>query len=131
MHIVSKITTPAFLFSTISLLMSAYGVRFTKICQVARNLSSEIRDTDLPKKKNFKKQLLIFTKRLGYIRYLQLFAVVSLFFSTLSMFFLLFGKIDFGNITFILAVLFFLVSLVTSLIEIYYSMKALDINLEI
>lgn len=126
-----NINIPAFLFSTISLLMSAYGSRFSKISKLIRDLSIELDNNNLEERIYLKNQILIFSKRVRYIKRLQLAAISSLFFSALSMFCLLFEKINFANITFIIALIFFLVSLLISLIEILYSIKALQINFKI
>ena len=126
-----EITTPAFLFSTVSLLMSAYIGRFSAIASLIRELSSKREDNDVMEDEYYKKQMGILFKRITYIRYLHCFGVFSLFSSTAAMFFLLFKVVMIANITFAAAIVFFLSAIITAVIESYYSMEALDIKLKI
>ncbi|OCL26450.1 hypothetical protein U472_10640 [Orenia metallireducens] len=126
-----EVNTPAFLFSTISLLMSAYAGRFSKISKIIRKLSVDIHNSNLVERHYLKEQISLFSKRIIYIRRLQLSGISSLFCSSLSMFFLLFERINFANIFFVLAIIFFLLCLLICLIEIYYSIRALELNLEL
>jgi len=128
--IILEINTPAFLFSTISLLMSAYAGRFSKISRMIRKFSLAIEESDLVEKRYLKEQISLFSKRIIYIRRLQLSGISSLFCSSVSMFFLLFERVTLANISFLLAIIFFLLCLLICLIEIYYSIKALELNLE-
>lgn len=126
-----EVNTPAFLFSTISLLMSAYAGRFSKISKIIRKLSVDIHNSNLVERHYLKEQISLFSKRIIYIRRLQLSGISSLFCSSLSMFCLLFERINFANIFFVLAIIFFLLCLLICLIEIYYSIRTLELNLEL
>jgi hypothetical protein len=129
--LVLEVNTPAFLFSTISLLMSAYAGRFSKISKMIRRLSVDLHSSNSAEKQYLKEQILLFSKRISYIKRLQLSGISSLFCSSLSMFFLLFEKVILANISFVFAIIFFLLCLLISLIEIYYSVRALELNLEL
>jgi hypothetical protein len=129
--VILEVNTPAFLFSTISLLMSAYAGRFSKISKIIRKLSVDIHNSNLVERHYLKEQISLFSKRIIYIRRLQLSGISSLFCSSLSMFCLLFERINFANIFFVLAIIFFLLCLLICLIEIYYSIRTLELNLEL
>lgn len=125
-----KITTPAVLFSTVSLLMSAYAKRFSAIAKLIRNLSLKIKNDNQNQEEYHSRQIFMLSKRITYIKYLHIFGVLSLFCSTSAMFSLLFKKYIIAKVFFIVAIILFLFAIVVAVIEIYYSMKALDIKLK-
>ncbi|MGM0369303.1 MAG: DUF2721 domain-containing protein [Bacillota bacterium] len=124
-----EITTPAVLFSTVSLLMNAYLGRFSNIAKLMRNLAAEVDQSDLDQS-YINQQVAIFSKRMIYIKYLQFCGVLSLFFSTGSMFLLLIEKLKLANICFIIALVFFLITIIIVVFDIYNSMNALSIELD-
>ncbi|AGB41301.1 Protein of unknown function (DUF2721) [Halobacteroides halobius DSM 5150] len=126
-----QITTPAVLFSTVSLLMSAYAARFSAIAKLMRGLSLQIKSDNLSQKDYYKKQISILSKRIYYIKHLHFFGVLSLFCSTLAMLLLLFKEFWLANIIFIVAIVFFLIALAIAIIEVYHSTTALDIKSKI
>ena len=124
-----EITTPAVLFSTVSLLMSAYLSRFSTIAKLMRDLSFKLEGNN-SEQEYINHQLIIFCKRIRYIKYLQFGGVLSLLFSTAAMFSLLFKKSMIANICFIIALILFLFALLIAVIDIYYSMQALSTKLK-
>ncbi len=123
-----NITTPAVLFSTISLLMSAYIARFSEIASLMRRLSTEFHNLTLLDQKYLERQVSLLKKRVGYIKGLQLAAILSLFFSASSMFYILLDWSISAKITFVIAVILFVICLVIATVEVYYSIQALQIN---
>ena len=124
-----SLTTPAFLFSTLSLLMSAYTARFSGISNLIRKLHEKI-ISENKSREDFENQVKILKKRLSYIKYLQFFAILSLFFSTFAMFAILIDIMTMGVFNFALALLFFLISLVFSILEIQCSVRAINWQIE-
>lgn len=120
------IETPALLFSATSLILLAYTNRFLTIASIVRSLkvSYEQKQT---------KSILIEIKnlnlRLTLIRHMQMYGVLSLFFSVFAMA-LLFGGIQtWGAYTFGLSLLLLLASLAVSFWEITISVRALRVHL--
>ena len=81
-----SLTTPALLFSSISLILLAYTTRFLAYASLIRTLHNEY-------KKNgdvtLKEQIFNLRKRLYLTRSMQLFGIYSLLLCVLSMFFFL------------------------------------------
>ena len=121
-----NITTPAVLFSTVSLLMSAYLSRFANLAKLMRKLTQQ-EDED---QEYINHQLNIFCQRLTYIKYLQFCGVLSLLFSTTAMFLLLLQFSLAAKVSFIISLILFLFALLMGGIDIYYSMQALSIKLK-
>ncbi|MEN8118772.1 MAG: DUF2721 domain-containing protein [Bacteroidota bacterium] len=122
-----NITTPALMFSAVSLILLAYTNRFLAYAQIVRNLYSEF-------KKN-KDAILIgqiknLRRRLHLIRSMQIFGVSSLFLSMASMLFLYLDMNLLGGIAFGAGLISMIVSLAISLLEIQISVKALDLHLK-
>ncbi len=119
-------STPAILFSTVSLLFIAFTNRYIAISSLVRDLHTEfIRD----KSKNIIPQINNLRRRLKLIQTMQSFSIISLLFSSASMFLIFFdyqitAKTMFG---FGLAGQF--LALCLSAWEITLSTKALNIEL--
>lgn len=122
------LTTPALVFSTISLLLLAYTNRFLGIASLIRNLHERAK---LEGYRNpiIQNQLNSLKKRVKLIRDMQFLAILSLLFCVFSMFVLFFDKIIFGEVLFAFALIFLMSSLILSAIEINISVKALNIQL--
>jgi hypothetical protein len=121
-----NITTPALMFSAVSLILLAYTNRFLGYAQVIRNLYADYKkDKDailIGQIKNLR-------KRLYLIRAMQFFGVCSLFLSMASML-LLYLKLNLtGAFTFGGALVCMIASLAISLWEIQISVKALELHL--
>ncbi len=122
-----SITTPALLFSAVSLILLAYTNRFLAYASVVRNLYAEYR-----KNKDYiiEGQIKNLKNRLELIKWMQLSGVGSLFLSMLSTL-LIYLNMDFsGEITFALALLFMIISLAISAWEIHISIVALDLHIK-
>lgn len=122
-----SITTPALLFSAISLIMLAYTNRFLSYATLVRNLHDSYIKSKEP---ILLWQIKNLRKRLSLNRLMQLFGIVSLLFCVISMF-LMFIEFKTGAIIlFSLALLFLAISLVLLIWEIQISVKALDIHIK-
>jgi len=122
-----SITTPALLFSAVSLILLAYTNRFMGYAQIIRNLYAEFqknRDYILVD------QIKNLRKRLYLIRSMQIFGVSSLFLSMASMLLLYFDLNIAGAYAFALSLIAMIISLAISMWEIQISVKALDMHLK-
>lgn len=120
------LTTPALLFSALSLLLLAYTNRFLTLATLIRNLHAKYQDE--PDTKIFY-QIKNLRKRTHLIRNMQVFGVSSLFFCVFCMFVLFAGEILLGKIIFGFSLILLMISLALSVWEIQISVKALDIQL--
>lgn len=121
------ITTPALLFSAISLLMLAYTNKFLTLAQIVRQLvstSSGVRSEHIDGQiKNLK-------LRLNLIKYMQGCGALSFLFCTLSMFSLFLEYMVIGEILFGLGLLLLGTSLLILFYEVTISTNALKLELE-
>jgi Protein of unknown function (DUF2721) len=120
------LTTPALLFSTISLVLLAYTNRFLAMATLIRKLADEYKSKE---DKKLADQIRNLKVRLRLIRDMQLFSIVSLFLSVLTMFFLFSGEEIIAKYVFGTSLVALLVSLGLSVREIYISTRALAIQL--
>jgi len=122
-----QITTPALLFSAVSLILLAYTNRFLGYAQIIRNLYAEYKkDKDtvlIDQIKNLR-------KRLYLIKYMQFFGVFSLFLSMASMLFIYLGFNLTAAIAFGGSLVCMISSLAISLWEIQISVLALELHLK-
>lgn len=122
-----NLTTPALMFSAVSLILLAYTNRFLAYASIIRNLYAEYQ-----KNKNFVliDQIKNLKKRLHFIRLMQILGVSSLFLSMLSMLLIYINKNQLGGYAFVLGLLCMIGSLGISIWEIQISVKALDLHLK-
>ena len=120
-------TTPALLFTAISLLISAYTSRFL-------NLATLLRQLDNQYKKNKDEAILMQIKnlrrRIHLIRWMQILGVFSFFTCVLTMFVLYFGRQFLGEVIFSISLLSLMFSLLVSLYEVNISVKAITFQLD-
>ena len=120
------LTTPAILFSTVSLLYVAYTTRFVAISNLIRTLKArfeEEHETDvLQQIKNLRTRVLL-------IRNMQLTGIISLILSAFSMVFIYLGNQNAGFIIFGLSLLFLIYSMLLAAREILISVHSLNIEL--
>lgn len=121
------LTTPALLFSTISLILLAFTNRFLALGSRIRTLYDRYQDCHGP---SLLAQIESMRTRVNLIRLMQLYGVVSLFLCVLCMFCLFAGLVLMGKFLFGLSLLALLVSLGLSTREIHISTRALNIQLE-
>ncbi|WP_027340609.1 DUF2721 domain-containing protein [Halonatronum saccharophilum] len=122
------LTTPALIFSTISLLLLAYTNRFLVLAGLIRDLHGKAKEKE-EEDKVITGQISSLRKRVKLIRNMQFLAILSLFFCVFSMFLLFFKRDLGGQITFAVALVFLMASLILSAIEINISVNALNIQL--
>lgn len=122
-----SITTPALMFSAVSLILLAYTNRFLSYAQIVRNLYSEFKRN---KDAILYEQIKNLRKRLYMIRSMQTFGVISLFLSMASMLFLYLNMNISGALAFAGGLVSMIISLAISLLEIQISVKALELHLE-
>jgi hypothetical protein len=121
-----SLTTPALLFSSISLIMLAYTNRFLAYASLIRTLHNEYKQHN---DRMLKEQIVNLRKRLYLTRAMQIFGL-SLLLCVLSMF-LLYVKLDFLAVwLFGIALLSLLLSLGLLIWEIQISVKALEHHLK-
>ena len=117
------LTTPAVLFSAISLIMLAYTNRFLAYASVIRELHDKyIKQKDsvlIAQIKNIK-------QRLYLTRYMQIFGITSLLLCVLTMFLIYIQQSSLAVWVFGLALLLLIISLALLIIEIQISVKALE-----
>lgn len=115
------------LFPAISLLMLAYTNRFLGLAAVVRSLVSQYRHHP---QHHIQEQVYNLKQRILLLRHAQVLGVLSLTACTACLLFLLLNYQILANILFGIAVVLMLVSLMTSLVEIYLSVRAITLELE-
>ena len=120
------LTTPALLFSAVSLILLAYTNRFLSYAQLVRNLKEQ--HIQNPSKVT-KAQIDNLRRRLHLTRTMQFLGVTSLFLCVVTMFLIYIGLYVISGYVFGLALLFLIGSLGVSIHEIHISVRALEIHL--
>jgi hypothetical protein len=120
------LTTPALLFSAISLIFLAYTNRFMAYTAVIRNLYRQYKENPTSVLKG---QIENLRKRLYLIRTMQIFGVASLFFCVVTMFLIFVGTKLVAAYVFGAALILLCISLVISLREIQISVKSMELHL--
>lgn len=120
------ISTPALLFSTVSLLMIAFTNRFVAISSLIRDLHEKFRTNP---ESVYVAQIRNLHTRLRLIRAIQVLAVLSLLVSAVSMFVIYGGNQLLARYLFGAALLLQIAALLISVWEISISINALQIEL--
>lgn len=120
------LTTPALLFSAISLILLAYTNRFLTLAQLVRNLHALYKSD--PSKLLFG-QIDNLRKRIYLIKSMQVYGVASLLFCVVSMFLIYINKNLAAEIIFGFGLIALIISLAISIWEIVISVKALNLHL--
>lgn len=126
MHEAFTLTTPALLFSAISLILLAYTNRFMAYTQVVRNLHKQYIESPTTVLRG---QINNLRKRLYLIRTMQLLGVSSLFLCVITMLLIFIGWVLIAAWIFGAALLLMCGSLAVSMWEIQISVKALELHL--
>lgn len=126
MHEAFTLTTPALLFSAISLILLAYTNRFVAYTQVVRNLHKQYVENP---SSVIKGQIENLRRRLYLIRTMQILGVGSLFLCVITMFLVFIGYQLVGAYMFGVALLLLCTSLAISIREIQISVGALELHL--
>ncbi|MEN8156200.1 MAG: DUF2721 domain-containing protein [Bacteroidota bacterium] len=120
------LTTPALLFSAISLLLLAYTNRFLAYASVVRGLHARFRENPdhiiIGQIQNLRKRLVL-------TRTMQLLGIGSLLLCVLCMFLVYIDLQLAGEVIFGIALVMLIASLAISVREIQISVKALDLHL--
>ena len=120
------ISTPALLFSAISLIMLAQTNRFLSYAQLVRTLQREYESNPSAVASA---QIQNLRKRLYLTRFMQVTGISSLLLCVVSMLLIHFSILTIAAIFFGIALSLLSISLATSIYEILISVKALEINL--
>lgn len=121
------LTTPALLFSAISLLLLAYTNRFLVLAQLIRQLHGQSREH---LQEIVLRQIANLRQRILLTKAMQGLGVLSFILCSLSMLFIFTELQPLARKTFGLSLLLLVLSLVVSLYEIMISTKAIEIELE-
>ena len=122
-----SINTPALLFPAITLLMLAYTSRFLSLAALVRKLHVEYMHGE--KEKNILGQIRNIRTRLNLIRYMQGFGILSFLCCVLCMYAIFRNWMQLAHWIFAGSLIFLLLSILLSLIEINKSTKALELEL--
>ncbi|MDC0584521.1 DUF2721 domain-containing protein [Bacteroidales bacterium] len=120
------LTTPALLFSAISLLMLAYTNRFLTMAQLVRNLAEKYH---VKPEERIVRQIDNLRKRIELIRQMQVFGITSLLLCVLSMFLVYVDKNMAAELVFGVALILLIISMVLCIWEIEISVRALNVHL--
>ncbi len=120
------LTTPALLFSAISLILLAYTNRFVAYTTVIRNLYKQYKESPTSVLKG---QIENLRRRLYLIRTMQIFGVASLFLCVVTMFLIFVGSKLVAAYMFGIALVLLCISLAISLREIQISVKSMELHL--
>lgn len=120
------LTTPAVLFSAISLLLLAYTNRFLTIAQLVRTLHTKYKEN---RSHIIYGQIKNLRKRIVLIRNMQIFGIVSLLLCVVCMFLIYVEYNAIAEIIFGIALVLLIASLALSAWEIQISVKALNLHL--
>jgi ABC-type multidrug transport system fused ATPase/permease subunit len=126
MFIEIGITTPALLFSTVSLLYIGYTNRFMSIANLVRGLKDkflETHDADLLK------QIANLRRRIILIRNMQLLGIAALIVSVFSIIALYSKYQNIGEMLFFISLILLILSMMAAVQEIFISVDALTIEL--
>ena len=121
------LTTPALLFSAISLLLLAYTNRFLALASIIRGMKTQYLST---KDENLLGQMANLRRRIFYIRNMQGCGIISFFFCVLCMFLMYYQLIHLAQYVFGLSLLLLMISLYISFREIQMSVNALKMELK-
>ena len=121
------LTTPALLFSAVSLILLAYTNRVLSYAQLVRTLKAQ--HLQHPSKVT-RAQIDNLRRRLHLTRSMQALGVSSLFLCVVTMFLIYVGMLLLSAYVFGAALLLLIASLGVSLWEIQISVRALDIHLK-
>lgn len=120
------LTTPALLFSAISLILLAYTNRFLAYASVVRGLHEKF---NLSPNQSLLGQINNLRKRLRLTRSMQILGLSSLLLCVLCMFLIYIQWQMLAEVVFGIALLMLILSLAFSIREIQISVKALDLHL--
>jgi len=122
-----SLSIPALLFPAISLTMLAYNARYLAIAALIRQLHKQFEETSA---QPLKQQINQLRTRLGIIKNMQASAIISFLLAAITMFLIYVEMTVMANIIFGISLVFLVISLILSLIEVQLSTRALGIQLK-
>ncbi len=122
-----ELTTPALLFTAISLLISAYTSRFLTLAQLLRQLDAVYREKA---DEGILEQMKNLSRRIQLIRWMQIMGVFSFILCVLSMFLLFMNHQLGGQISFGISLLSLMISLIILIYEVQISVNAIAYQLQ-
>ncbi|UBZ15924.1 DUF2721 domain-containing protein [Flagellimonas marinaquae] len=122
-----NLSIPALLFPAISLTMLAYNARYLAIAALIRQLHKQFEETSA---QPLKQQINQLRNRLGIIKNMQASAIISFLLAAVTMFLVYVEMEVWANIIFGISLIFLMISLILSLLEVQLSTKALSIQLK-
>ncbi len=122
------INTPALLFPAISLIMLAYTNRFLALANVVRNLHDRYNNRTELEKINIHLQIKNLKMRIRIVKNMQILGVMSILLSIISTYFIYIENQSAAHFAFAFSLVFFLISLVLSLIELIHSTKCVYLS---
>jgi hypothetical protein len=120
------LTTPAILFSTVSLLYVAYTTRFVAISNLIRSLKTRFQEYH---EAAVLKQISNLRIRVLLIRNMQFAGISALIMSAVTMIFIYFGEQGIASVLFGCSMLFLVYSMLLAAREIWISVESLNIEL--
>lgn len=121
------VSTPALLFSAISLLMLAYTNKFLALANLIRQMVAAY---DQSPNDNIIRQIANFKTRLRLLKYTQVFGVASFILCVVCMFLVVLAQARIAEGLFVASLALLAVSLSISLYEVFISIGALRFELE-
>ncbi len=121
-----SLSTPALLFSAISLLMLAYTNRFLTMAGLVRSLHAQYRENP---SKALSGQISNLKRRINLTRSMQIYGLTSLLLCVGCMFLIYIGSQLLAGLIFGIALLLLILSLAISIWEINISVKALNLHI--
>ena len=122
-----NLSIPALLFPAISLTMLAYNARYLAIAALIRQLHKQFEETSA---QPLKQQINQLRNRLSIIKNMQASAIISFLLAAVTMFLVYVEMEVWANLIFGISLIFLMVSLILSLLEVQLSTKALGIQLK-
>lgn len=122
-----NLSIPALLFPAISLTMLAYNARYLAIAALIRQLHKQFEETSA---QPLKQQINQLRNRLSIIKNMQASAIISFLLAAVTMFLVYVEMEVWANIFFGISLIFLMISLILSLLEVQLSTKALGIQLK-
>lgn len=120
------LTTPAVLFSAISLIMLAYTNRFLAYASLVRELHARFKQSH---DAVLLRQIINMKRRLRLTRAMQILGISSLLFCVVTMFLIYVEWTTIAEVVFGVALIMLILSLAISIREIQISSQALDLQL--
>jgi len=121
-----QLTTPALLFSTVSLLILAFNNRFTSIAGLIRKLHDEHRATPSV---HLPPQIFRLRRRLRIIRDMQRIAITSLALSIVTMLLLFYNATSAARMVFTASLVLLVLAIALALVELSVATNALNMDL--